>query len=341
MFNEMHKYIKYRVDRLFNKGIIYQLIILIIGIISMLLITSVFMRFLFNYPLEKAFWEGLTQFVATGNISAVDGHIGVVIIFLIINFVGVCVWGLLIAMINNSLQIRIYNLSKGNAFIMEHNHSIILGYGEEALTIIEEFIIGRAKKIVLLSEHNADSIKKRIAFMNKHGKADIIIREGNPNIMENLKLLNVEKSHSISIINDDDTDSLKILLSLKKISDESNSKNKSMNICVLLNNMESIEIIKSIEDASFKIHAVYKYEILYKLIAQSIVYTGLSSVYEELFSYDGNDIKIEKDHNLNNMKFIDASRKVLNKNEILLGFINNQDKTLFSPGCNSIVKEKE
>ena len=341
IFKSIHKYIKYRIDRLFNKGLVYQLIILVLGILCMLLGTSIFMRFLFNYPLEKAFWEGVNQFIATGNISAVDGHFGIVIIFLIINFVGVCVWGLLIAMINNSLQLRIYNLSKGNSFIMERNHSIILGYGEEALTIIEEFIIGRAKKIVLLSEHDADSIKKRIVFMKKHGKADIIIREGNPNIIENLKLLNIEKSHSISIINDNDTESLKILLSLKKISDESDNRHNTMNICVLLNNMESIEIIKSIEDKIFKIHAVYKYEILYKLIAQSIVYTGLSSVYEELFSYNGNDIKIEKDYNLENMKFIDASRKMLNKNEILLGFIDNKNKTLFSPGYNSLIKNKD
>ena len=40
IFKSIHKYIKYRIDRLFNKGLVYQLIILVLGILCMLLGTS-------------------------------------------------------------------------------------------------------------------------------------------------------------------------------------------------------------------------------------------------------------------------------------------------------------
>ena len=96
----------------------------------------------------------------TGNISSVEGNTGVVITFLIVTFIGVCGWGSLIAMINKALQDRINNLSKGNEFVMEKNHAIILGYGEEALTIIEEFIKAKIKNIVILSGENIDIIEK-------------------------------------------------------------------------------------------------------------------------------------------------------------------------------------
>lgn len=340
------RYIKYRIDRIFSKGLTYQLIVLIFTIIIILLVVSVFMKLVFDYPIAKAFWDSLMQFIDTGNISAVEANLGIVITFLTVTFVGVCGWGLLIAMINNSLQDKIQNLSKGNAFIIEKNHSIILGYGEEALTIIEEFIDGRAKKIVLLSKTDTDSIKKRISFLNKKRKVDIIVRQGNPNIIENLKLLNIEKSNSISVINDNDADSIKILLSLRMIANKcSEVKNSnSMNICVLVNDKNSIELIKSIEEKEkFIIHIVYKYEILYKLIAQSIIYTGLSSVYEELFSYQGPDIKIEYKHNHINYEFKKVASKYLSNSadsKLLLGVIG-KDKNLCIPDSKYVIKEED
>ena len=352
LIDRLSKYIKYKIDRVFNKGLLYQLMILTLIIVISLFIISVLMRIFFNYPILEAFWDSLMQFIDTGNISAAEadrGFNGVVIIFLGVTFFGVCGWGLLIAMINNSLQERIKNLSNGNAFIMERNHSIILGYGEEALTIISEFISGRAKKIVLLSEANPDEIKKRISFFPNYKKTNIVIREGNPSIFENLKMLNIERAHSVTIVNDDDVKSLKILLSLKKIL-KSASHIKKIDICILVNKKESIEIISSINDSElFDIHIIYKYEILYKLIGQSITYTGLSSIYEELFDVSGIDIRIE--YNNQNKTFEELSSIYLKKREILMGLVHEEiaeinkvikpKKSLLIPNYYDKIKEKE
>ncbi|ELV06207.1 hypothetical protein H263_05592, partial [Brachyspira hampsonii 30599] len=258
-FNKLLKYIKYKIDRVFNKGLLYQLMILVIIIVSILLVVSLFMKIVFNYPISEAFWDSLMQFIDTGNISAAEadrGFNGIVITFLAVTFFGVCGWGLLIAMINNSLQERIQNLSNGNAFIMERNHSIILGYGEEVLTIINEFMSGRAKNIVLLSEENSYAIKNEFLFYKNYKKTNIVIRQGDPSIFENLQLLNIEKASNISIVNDDDVKSLKILLSLKKIL-KGNPNTKKIDICILVNKKESIEIIESINDSDlFHIHII-------------------------------------------------------------------------------------
>ncbi|OEJ17166.1 hypothetical protein A9495_08260 [Brachyspira hampsonii] len=352
LIDKLSKYIKYRIDRVFNKGLLYQLMILVLIIVISLFIISVIMKILFNYPILEAFWDSLMQFIDTGNISAAEADIGfngVVIIFLGVTFFGVCGWGLLIAMINNSLQERIKNLSNGNAFIMERNHSIILGYGEEVLTIISEFISGRAKKIVLLSETNPDEIKKRISFFPNYKRTNIVVREGNPSIFENLQMLNIERAHSVTIVNDDDVKSLKILLSLKKIL-KSASHIKKIDICILVNKKESIEIISSINDSDlFDIHIIYKYEILYKLIGQSITYTGLSSIYQELFDVSGIDIRIE--YNNQNETFESLSSSYLNKREILIGLVYEDiseinkvkkiKKSLLIPNNDYIIKGKD
>lgn len=342
MLKDISNYIKYRIDRMLNKGLFYQLMLLVFAIIILLLIVSIFIIVFFKYPPKDAFWDSLMQFIDTGNISSVEGNTGVVITFLMVTFVGVCGWGSLIAMINKALQDRINNLSKGNAFIMEKNHAIILGYGEEALTIVEEFIKAKVKTIVILSEHNVDVIRKRVSFIKGYKKTNIIIREGTTSRIENIKLLNISKSSSISIINNDDTESLNILLALKKIVEE-NEENKidnKINICVLVHEEDTIEIIKSIENKNFVIHVIYKYEILYKLIAQSIIYTGLSNVYEDLFSNDGNVFYIENDHDFDNWKFEDAASKYFDKGMILLGITKEDRSQILIPNYDYIIKKE-
>ncbi len=343
MLKEISKYIKYRIDRMLNKGLFYQLMLLAFAIIILILIVSIFIIIFFNYPPKNAFWDTLMQFIDTGNISSVEGDTGIVITFLMVTFVGVCGWGSLIAMINKSLQDRINNLSKGNAFIMEKNHAIILGYGEEALTIIEEFIKAKVKTIVILSEHNVDIIRKRVSFIKGYKKTNLIIREGTTSRIENIKLLNISKSSSISIINNDDTESLNILLALKKIIEEieENKIENKINICVLVHEEDTIEIIKSIENKNFVIHIIYKYEILYKLIAQSIIYTGLSNVYEDLFSNDGNIFFIENNHDLDNWKFKDAASKYFDKGMILLGITKEDRSQILIPHYYEYIIKKE
>ncbi|MEI0564555.1 CASTOR/POLLUX-related putative ion channel [Brachyspira pulli] len=339
MIKDISNYIKYRIDRMLNKGLFYQLMLLVFAIIILLLTVSIFIIVAFKYPPKQAFWDSLMQFIDTGNISSVEGNTGIVITFLLVTFVGVCGWGSLIAMINKALQDRINNLSKGNAFIMEKNHAIILGYGEEALTIVEEFIMAKVKTIIILSEHNVDVIRKRVSFIKGYKNTNIIIREGTTSRIENIKLLNIGKSSSISIINNDDTESLNILLALKKIIEE-DKIDKKINICVLVHEEDTIEIIKSIEDKNFVIHVIYKYEILYKLIAQSIIYTGLSNVYEDLFSNDGNIFCIENEHHYEDYSFKDAALKYLDKGMILLGITKEDRSQLLIPNYDYVIKKE-
>ncbi|WP_157150556.1 CASTOR/POLLUX-related putative ion channel [Brachyspira sp. SAP_772] len=335
------KYIRYNIDLIFSKGILYQLMVLVSIIVTTLLFVAIFMKIAFKYPIVDGFWDSLMQFIDTGNISAAEesnGFNAIVATFLAVTFIGVCGWGLLIAMINNALQERIRNLSNGNSFIMERNHSIVLGYGEEVFTIIEEFIMGRSKKIVVLSNYEASYIKKRISFFKKYKNTKVVIRKGNPSRFENLQLLNIERANSVSIVNEDDSESLKILLSLKRILQKENKnifnkkRHRTLNICMLVNKKDNIEIVKSIDDSElFNVHIIYKYEILYKLIGQSIMYTGLSNIYEELFDYKGIDIEIESKHHCNALNFKNAASKYLKNNKILLGIINQEDKTLLIP----------
>ena len=59
LIDRLSKYIKYKIDRVFNKGLLYQLMILTLIIVISLFIISVLMRIFFNYPILEAFWDSL------------------------------------------------------------------------------------------------------------------------------------------------------------------------------------------------------------------------------------------------------------------------------------------
>ena len=61
MLSNIIKYIKYRIDRMLNKGLFYQLMLLVLTIIILLLIVSIFIVVFFNYPAKTAFWDSLMQ----------------------------------------------------------------------------------------------------------------------------------------------------------------------------------------------------------------------------------------------------------------------------------------
>ena len=130
------RYIKYRIDRIFSKGLTHQLVVLVFVIVIILAVVSIFMKLVFDYPITKGFWDSLMQFIDTGNISAVEANLGIVVTFLSVTFIGVCGWGLLIAMINNLndqglerayvLVQRIYlrNAVPGNGAIKEYDEKM-------------------------------------------------------------------------------------------------------------------------------------------------------------------------------------------------------------------------
>ncbi|MCZ9937847.1 hypothetical protein OFQ53_00880 [Brachyspira hyodysenteriae] len=70
------------------------------------------------------------------------------------------------------------------------------------------------------------------------------------------------------------------------------------------------------------------------------MYTGLSNVYEDLFSNDGNVFYIENDHDFDNWKFEDAASKYFDKGMILLGITKEDRSQILIPNYDYIIKKE-
>jgi len=68
------------------------------------------------------------------------------ILMLFVTLGGIFIISALIGVISNGLYGRLENLQRGRSFVVEENHTVILGWNEKVFTIVEELCIANQNK---------------------------------------------------------------------------------------------------------------------------------------------------------------------------------------------------
>jgi len=98
--------------------------------------------------------------------------------------------------------------------VIEHGHTVILGWNEQVFAIIAELIIANANKrdacIVVLGDK--DKVEMETAIREKvgaTGRTRVVCRTGNPIELGDLEIVNLDAAHAIVVLGpeDDDPDS--------------------------------------------------------------------------------------------------------------------------------------
>ncbi len=71
---------------------------------------------------------------------------------------GIFIVSMFIGILSNGLQERVEDLRKGRSFVVEHNHTVILGWSSQIFSIISELVIANANQsrscIVILADQD-------------------------------------------------------------------------------------------------------------------------------------------------------------------------------------------
>ncbi len=335
--------LKYRIDKFMQKGIYYQLALLFLIVIIVVIITSYIASLIFSYNYIEMLWKSSMHLLDTGTITAQEGEKGTVLLFLIImTFAGIFIWSSVVAILNEGLRGKLNKLRNGAMFIQEEEHTAILGWNDAVVSLIDEYIKSdEVKTIVLLCNKPKKYIEQQISVLDK-GHTEVIIREADPLDIESLRLLNIAHCKSVVVMSDSDVQTLKIILALKKV-----IKNTPVTVSAVIREKEFQEILESLSDNKLKIHSVYETEFLLKMVAQSTAFAGLAIVYNELFSYSGNEFYIIPNKHRQKTT-IEIAKTYLKKRALLIGFIENGNiflsphaETVFPNKCELIILAQE
>ncbi len=285
-----------------------------------------------SFNFLEAMWVSLMRTLDAGNIA---GDVGWLfrIVMICVTASGIFIFSALIGVLSRGLEAKLENMRKGRSKVIESNHTIILGWSPLIFTILSELIITnecRKKScIVIMSELDKIEMEDQIHFYIGDSKnTKIVCRRGNPIDINDLEILNIQTSKSIIIVNPkDETHDMEVIKILLAILNSSTRRVTPYHIVTRIRNSENYNVASLV--GKQEVEFILEDEFTARLIAQSCFQGRLSAVYNEILSFNDNEIYIHNEPSLYGMSFNDLL--VAYKNCSVIGIFNQQDHFVLNP----------
>ncbi len=259
--------------------------------------------------LAEGFWQSLMRTMDAGTVAGDSGWI-FRLVAIIITLGGIFILSTLIGILGSGIESKLDELRKGKSFVIETNHTLILGWSSKVFTIISELIVAgenaKSPRIVILSEKDKvemeDEIREKVPEMKN---MKVICRSGSPNDLSSLAMVNPHESKSIIILSPEegnpDSQTIKTILAITNNPDR---REKPYHIIAEIKNFKNLEVAKMV--GKDEIELILTDDIFARIMVQTSRQSGLSLVYQELMDFDGAEIYFNEEPKLVGKSFADA-----------------------------------
>jgi voltage-gated potassium channel Kch len=327
--------LKYKFDNLMSAGPIA--LIGALGLISLVLILAAgLILAITEFAQEgsepvgfiEAVWESLMRTLDPGTMGQDTGW-GYRIIMLMVTLGGIFIVSTFIGIIANGISNKLDELRKGHSFVVEKNHTLILGWSEKIFPIISELVIANEnlKKpcIVVLAKKDKvemeDEIQTRIPD-TKNTK--VICRNGNPIDQGDLGIVNLNEARSIIILSESESDpDVHVIKTILAITNNHNRKKENYHIVAELSDAKNKYVAEMIGNNELTV--IHTDELISRVIAQTCRQSGLSVVYTELLDFGGDEIYFHSEPALTGKTFKESV--LMYNNSAVIG-ISKQDGSI-------------
>ncbi len=255
-------------------------------------------------------WWNLLRTLDSGTMGGDTGSAFFLASMLAVTIGGIFIISALIGVISTGLESKLDQLRKGRSRVVEHGHTIILGWSQEIYTILTELIAAnenqRSSLVVILADRDKvemeDEIRQRIGSPKR---TRIVCRSGNPTDLDEIDIAGIQQSKSIIVLSPDtddpDPDVLKTLLA---IVNDPNRRKESYHVVAQIRNPDNANVAKIV--GKDEVELVLVDDLISRITAQTCRQSGLSIVYTELLDFDGDEIYFAKEPSLVGRTFADA-----------------------------------
>lgn len=213
---------------------------------------------------------------------------------------GVGVVALLIGLVSSTIGDKIEDLRKGKSPVIDEGHTLILGFGEKIFAILRELREANSNlshaSVVILSETEKEEVENTVKErMGDMLSTRVIVRQGSPYSVHDLRKVGAGRAKSIVIISADpgddaedadgaaDMNAIKSLLALRRIKGAL-AKNHAV---VELVDADRQPVIEQLGTGGVEVVAMA--ETLSRMMVQTARQNGLAAVYRDLLTYEGSE----------------------------------------------------
>ncbi|MBS2035873.1 potassium transporter TrkA [bacterium] len=251
---------------------------------------------------EKGFaesaWQGAMHAIDAGNLAGDEGW-SARAVFTLVTLGGIFIVSTLIGILSSGLEGKLDQLRKGRSFVLENDHTLILGWSSKIFTIISELSIARESDhrpcVVVLADKDKVEMEDEIrAEVENLRNLRVICRSGNPNNLVDLDIVNPYQSKSIIVLAPEegnaDSQTLKTVLAVTNNPDR---RPEPYHVVAELKDEKNLEVLRMV--GKDEVEILLADDLIARVMVQTCRQSGLSVVLTELMDFDGAEIYLKNE----------------------------------------------
>jgi TrkA-N domain. len=238
----------------------------------------------------ESMWQSLLRVLDSGTFAGDNGTIAR-IIALTVTLSGIFIAGSLIGLIASAVDQKIADLRKGRSTVLEHGHTLVLGFSPRLAVIVSELVEANSNQkhaaVVVLAKLDKTEMEDALdAAVPDRRTTRLVFRSGDPASPADLEMVNIAGARSVIVLGDTDGDAgvVKAILAVKSLDPEF----ERAHIVAEFADPDNADTLRAVTDG--RVLTVNSDAIIAELTARACHQAGLSTVYRELLDFDGDEI---------------------------------------------------
>jgi voltage-gated potassium channel Kch len=348
----LFKYLRYKFDNLMSKGTIAPILLLMFGALTITLTIALLAYITGVIPdpqtvvvpgLDPKDSIGYWDVFRITVLRALDGGVvaedpvsaGFLALMFAATVGGIIMVSILISIINSGVVRKMNNLRKGISFVVEHDHTVILGWSFQVFEIIKELVTANENQnkmcIAILADMDKvameDAIRSKVLDTKN---TRVICRTGNPIDIQDLEIVNINEARSIIVLapetGDPDSNVIKTILAITNNPNRKPLPHK-FHIVAEVRDPKNVPIAEIAGKDEVQL-VVFDY-LISRITAQTCRQPGLSVVFTELLDFAGDEIYFQKEDTLIGKAFIEVLFAY--ENSVVIGIRKSDGTMMIKP----------
>jgi voltage-gated potassium channel Kch len=288
----------------------------------------------------EAAWKSLMRTLDPGTMGG-DAGWGFRVLMLVVTIGGIFIVSTLIGVLSSGIEAKLDEMRKGRSFVIEKDHTLILGWSPKIFTIISELTIAnenqKKPRVVILADKDKvemeDEVREKIENMRN---TKVICRSGMPNDIGDLGMVNPHQSKSIIVLapeeGDADSQTIKTILA---VTNNPNRRKEPYHIVAEIKDEKNIDIAQII--GKDEVELLLTDDLVSRIMVQTCRQSGLSVVYNEIMGFEGSEIYFNDEPKLVGKTYGEAL--VWYEDSALVGMKTAEGNVLVNPPMDTVFKQ--
>lgn len=323
---------QYWFDNRMSKGSLGLIrVLIVVSVILAVSMAALIILFKFNEEGEVAsvFWDSIATVINAWMPSFEDGSPGYLILMSITAIAGVLFTSVLIGIITSAIEEKIDNLKRGNSFVLEKDHIVVLGFYPGEYTLLNQLILAAADEpacIVIAEDMEREEMEQNIKEnLDIPKNVRIVCRTADITDPASIEKCSVETCKTVVVSPTDDLKTTKAILAVSALLQKKGAPHISVNAIA---SKPEYRFPATLAEANH-ITTLPTGNIIAKMIAHSCTQTGLSELFREVFNFEGSEFYLEDLDGIDGLTFEDITVRL--ENAIPAGVCRDGKVTLNPP----------